>query len=76
MMDGTVQLWRSDKLLTNNNNDAGGGDAVEIKMEDNSVVSALKFCPHKDNGGVLLARLVLYSSFDECDDASCICSTN
>eukprot|EP00956_Cyclotella_meneghiniana_P036579 scaffold127602_cov60-Cyclotella_meneghiniana.AAC.2 len=55
MMDGTVQLWRSDKLLTNNNNDGAGGDAVEIKMEDNSVVSALKFCPHKDNGGVLLA---------------------
>ena len=62
MMDGTVQLWRSDKLLNNNNNDAaGGGDAVEIKMEDNSVVSALKFCPHKDNGGVLLARLVFYN---------------
>lgn len=58
-MDGTVQLWRSDKLLNNNNGD-DNSSAAEIKMEDNSVVSALKFCPHKDNGGVLLARLVCY----------------
>lgn len=59
MLDGTIQLWNSDKLIEN-----GEGDAVEVRLED-GVVSAVRFCPFEDGGsggGSLLARLVFVAT--------------
>ena len=50
MMDGSVLLWKSQVLL-----EGGNEDAIEVKVENGGVVSAVKFCPFEENGGRLLA---------------------